>query len=363
MKRIVILGSTGSIGEQTLDVVRRFPDRLEVLGIAGRRAERLVEQAKEFAPRYVVLGAPSAAPAPFLHGVTVEQGADAMDHLAAHPDADIVVVATVGRVGLAATMAALRAGKRVGLANKEVLVMAGDLVTALAGEHGGSLIPIDSEHSALWQCLIGEEPASVHLLVLTASGGALRNRPLESLSAVTPEEALRHPTWKMGPKVTIDSATLMNKGLEVIEARWLFDVPYDRISVVMHPTSVVHSLVRFRDGSMKAQLGATDMRLPIQYALSYPERWERPESQVDITKLGDLAFAEPEWSRYPCLSLAIEAGRRGGTYPATLSGADEMAVELFMAGAIPFTAIAELVDGVLQEHVSTSSPDLASVLH
>jgi 1-deoxy-D-xylulose-5-phosphate reductoisomerase len=363
MKRIVILGSTGSIGEQTLEVVRRFPDRLEVLGIAGRRVERLIVQAKEFAPRYVVLGAAPAVPDAFPAGVSVEQGTDAMDHLATHPDADLVVVATVGRVGLAATMAALRAGKRVGLANKEVLVMAGDLVTALTAEHGGALIPIDSEHSALWQCLVGEEPATIHRLVLTASGGALRRRPVESLHLVTPEEALRHPTWKMGPKVTIDSATLMNKGLEVIEARWLFGVPYDRISVVMHPTSVVHSLVQFVDGSVKAQLGATDMRLPIQYALSYPERWEHSEFQVDITKLGDLSFAEPAWGRYPCLRLAIEAGKRGGTYPAALSGADEVAVDLFLTGAIPFTAIAELVESVLQDHASDGRPDLAAILH
>ncbi len=363
MKRIVVLGSTGSIGEQTLDVIRRFPEHLSLLGVAGRRADRLAEQAAEFSPRYVALGddaAPSTAL--FKAGVTVSRGPEALVELAAHPDADLVVVATVGRAGLSATLAALRAGKRVGLANKEVLVMAGALVTAVAREHGGSLIPIDSEHSALWQCLVGEDPVAIHQLVLTASGGALRNHSLESLHLVTPEEALRHPTWRMGPKVTIDTATLMNKGLEVIEARWLFDVEYDRIKVVIHPTSVVHSLVQFSDGSVKAQLGATDMRLPIQYALSYPERWERRELQVDITKLGDLRFAEPEWERYPCLGLALEAGRRGGTYPAALSGADEIAVDLFIAGAIRITAIAPLVETVLERHSSGSGSDLGSIV-
>jgi 1-deoxy-D-xylulose-5-phosphate reductoisomerase len=363
MKRIVLLGSTGSIGEQTLDVIRRFPDRLSLLGIAGRRADKLAEQAAEFSPRYVVLGDEGGKRlVEFPDAVTVSHGQAALAELAAHPDADLVVVATVGRVGLSATLAALRAGKRVGLANKEVLVMAGELVTAVARQHGGSLFPIDSEHSALWQCLVGEDSNTIHQLVLTASGGALRDRPLENLHSVTPEEALRHPTWKMGAKVTIDTATLMNKGLEVIEARWLFDIGYDRIKVVIHPTSVVHSLVQFVDGSVKAQLGATDMRLPIQYALSYPERWERSELQVDITKVGDLHFAEPDWQRYPCLGLAIEAGRRGGTYPAALSGADEIAVDLFIAGAIRITAIAPLVEAVLGRHTVDLEPDFGSIM-
>ncbi|HVC80646.1 MAG TPA: 1-deoxy-D-xylulose-5-phosphate reductoisomerase [Chloroflexota bacterium] len=362
MKRIVILGSTGSVGEQTLDVVRRFPDRLQVIGLAARRQERLAEQAAEFSIPQVVIGDGGEPSVAFPDGVVIGRGAEAMEALACHPGADLVVVATVGRAGLLATLAALRGGKRVGLANKEVLVMAGELVTGTAARHGGELIPVDSEHSALWQCLVGEDPATIRELVLTASGGALRHRPLDTLHLVTPEEALRHPTWKMGPKVTIDSATLMNKGLEVIEARWLFGVPYERIRVVMHPTSVVHSLVQFVDGSIKAQMGATDMRLPIQYALSYPERWEEPELQVDITKLGDLQFLEPNWDRYPCLSLAIEAGRRGGTYPAALCGADEVAVELFSTGAIPLTAIAPLIESVLETHKSEPEPDLAAIL-
>ncbi|HXT37060.1 MAG TPA: 1-deoxy-D-xylulose-5-phosphate reductoisomerase [Chloroflexota bacterium] len=362
MKRIVILGSTGSVGEQTLDVARRFPDRLQVIGLAARRQGRLAAQAAEFSVRQVVIGDGGEPLVAFPDGVEIGRGAEAMEALACHPEADLVLVATVGRAGLLATLAALRAGKRVGLANKEVLVMAGALVTETTARHGGELIPVDSEHSALWQCLVGEDPVAIRELVLTASGGALRHRPLDTLRLVTPEEALRHPTWKMGPKVTIDSATLMNKGLEVIEARWLFGVPYERIRVVMHPTSVVHSLVQFVDGSIKAQLGATDMRLPIQYALSYPERWAEPELQVDITELGDLQFSEPHWDRYPCLSLAIEAGRRGGTYPAVLCGADEVAVELFSAGAIPLTTIAPLIESVLESHASEPEPDLTAIL-
>lgn len=362
MKRIVILGSTGSIGVQTLDVVRRFPDRLQVVGLAARRQDLLSKQAREFGVPYVAIGEGAKTQDGFPSNTSVFNEAGSLERLATMPDADMVVVATVGRAGLLATLAALEAGKHVGLANKEVLVMAGSLVTSMAREYGGELVPIDSEHSALWQCLVGEDLSAIHELILTASGGALRDRPLDELSTVTPEEALRHPTWRMGPKVTIDSATLMNKGLEVIEAHWLFNCPYERIRVVLHPTSVVHSLVQFTDGSVKAQLGRTDMRLPIQYALSHPERWEHPELQVDIMNLGALEFAEPEWARYPCLELAIEAGKRGGTYPAALCGADEVAVELFISGRIPLTGIPELVGEVLQAHENLSTPDLDDIL-
>jgi 1-deoxy-D-xylulose-5-phosphate reductoisomerase len=362
MKRLVILGSTGSIGEQTLAVVRRFPDRLAVLGLAARRQEILVQQSREFGPQVVVIGDDRPRDINFPPGTEVLHGAAALVDLAAHPDADLVVVSTVGRAGLLATLAALRAGKRVCLANKEVLVMAGALVTSTARAHGGTLVPIDSEHSALWQCLVGEPAGSVQELLLTASGGALRHLPLQELAAVTPSMALSHPTWKMGTKVTIDSASLMNKGLEVIEAHWLFAVGYDRIRVVLHPTSVVHSLVQFVDGSFKAHLGLTDMRLAIQYALSHPERWAHPELQVDLLKLGDLHFAEPDWGRYPCLSLALQAGRQAGTYPAVLCGADEIAVDLFLAGAIRFTAIPVLVERALEQHTAATDPDLEQIL-
>lgn len=362
MKRIVILGSTGSIGVQTLQVVERFPERLQVLGIAGRRQDELARQAAAYHVGTVALGDEAQPEAPFPSGCRVLTGPSALVDLATWPDADLVVMATVGRAGLLATLAALQAGKRVLLANKEVLVMAGALARELAAAHGGALVPVDSEHSALWQCLVGEDPAAVQELILTASGGALRNQPVEALADVTPAQALNHPTWRMGAKVTIDSASLMNKGLEVIEARWLFDLPYERIRVVLHPTSVVHSLVSFVDGAIKAQLGIADMRLPIQYALSYPERWPEEALRTDVLRLGDLHFAEPDWSRYPCLTLAIEAGRRGGTYPAALSGADEAAVELFMAGAIRFTDIPMLVERVLEEHQSGAATDLESIL-
>jgi 1-deoxy-D-xylulose-5-phosphate reductoisomerase len=362
MKRIVILGSTGSIGEQTLAVVRRFPDRLTVLGLAARRQDSLLRQAREFAPALVVIGDDRPRSVDFPPGTDVRHGAEALVELAAHPAADLVVVSTVGRTGLLATLAALRAGKRVCLANKEVLVMAGALVTATAATYGGTLVPIDSEHSALWQCLVGEPAGSVQALLLTASGGALRHVPADELPSVTPSLALSHPTWKMGAKVTIDSASLMNKGLEVIEAHWLFGVPYGQIRVVMHPTSVVHSLVQFVDGSFKAHLGLTDMRLAIQYALSHPERWAHPEMHVDLLKLGDLRFGEPDWGRYPCLTLALQAGRQAGTYPAVLCGADEVAVDLFLAGAIRFTDIPVLVEEALNQHNGASGPDLEQIL-
>ena len=285
-----------------------------------------------------------------------------LEQIASLSDADIVVVATVGRAGLFATLAALRAGKTVALANKEVLVMAGHLVQELMATYNGRIIPVDSEHSALWQCLVGEDLSTVREIILTASGGALRGLTREALDNVTPAEALKHPTWSMGTKVTIDSATLMNKGLEVIEARWLFDCAYERIRVVIHPTSVVHSLVQFVDGSVKAQLGLTDMRLPIQYALSFPERWDNQDLYVDIAKVGKLEFGEPDWERYPCLQLAIEAGKRGGTYPTALCGADEAAVELFVNGAIPFRGIAGLVRKVLEEHVDQRMPVLEEIM-
>lgn len=361
MKRIVILGSTGSIGVQTLDVVRRFPDRLQVIGIAARRHELLAQQVREFSVPVVSAGI-EAHQAEFPPGTAILHDVRALETLATLPDADVIVVATVGRAGLLATIAALRAGKRVALANKEVLVMAGELVQRTAREHGGMLLPVDSEHSAIWQCLLGEDYTTIEQIILTASGGALRDVPIDALGSVSPEDALRHPTWKMGKKVTIDSATLMNKGLEVIEAHWLFDCAYERIRIALHPTSAVHSLVQFTDGSVKAQLGRTDMRVPIQFALSYPERWPYPEMRLDITSIGPLQFMEPEWERYPCLRLAIEAGRRGGTYPAALCAADEVAVDLFIAGTIPLTAIASLVEEVLDAHVSIAAPSLDDVL-
>lgn len=366
--RISIVGSTGSIGTQTLDVAAAHNDRLTVVGIGGRNRVRLAEQARRFGvPLVAVATADTPAPDEAIgpgwpEQTTVLTGADALVTLATDPAADIVVVATVGKAGLDATLAAVRAGKKVAIANKEVLVMAGAIITAEATAHGAKILPIDSEHSALWQCLRGEERAGIARLILTASGGALRDRNPAELERITPEEALRHPTWVMGPKITIDSATLMNKGLEVLEARWLFDLPIDRIDVVMHPTSVVHSLVQFRDGVVKAQLGVPDMKTAIQFAFSYPARWTTTAPQLDITHEAPLQFAQPAVGKYPCLDLAIAAGRQGGTYPAVLCGADEVAVELFLQRAVPFTAIARLVEAVLDQHAPGDERDLAAVV-
>jgi 1-deoxy-D-xylulose-5-phosphate reductoisomerase len=286
-----------------------------------------------------------------------------MEEMAQHRDVDIVVVATAGKAGLDPTLAALSSGKAVALANKEVLVMAGGAITRAAEAGGGELRPVDSEHSAIWQCLWGEDLASVERIILTASGGAFRDLSARDLAAVTPREALRHPTWDMGRKITIDSATLMNKGFEAIEARWLFNVPMPRIEIVMHRESIVHSLVEFADGSVKAQLGEPDMRLPIQCALSYPERVPcEAVPRLNLARTKTLSFAAPDLSRYPCLRLALEAGGKGGTWPAVLAAADEVAVERFMAGNLGFTEIAKVVDAALSSHDGKADPSLDEIL-
>jgi 1-deoxy-D-xylulose-5-phosphate reductoisomerase len=285
-----------------------------------------------------------------------------MHEIAARPEVDIVVAATVGDAGLDAALAALAAGKAVALANKEVLVMAGRVINATAAAGGGSLRPVDSEHSAIWQCLWGEQHGSIERLILTASGGAFRDLSADELTRVTPSQALHHPTWEMGRKITIDSATLMNKGLEAIEARWLFDIPLDRIDVLMHRESIVHSLVEFSDGSVKAQLGVPDMRLPILCALSYPDRLAGAVApRLDLARVGTLHFGAPPAGRYPCLDLALEAGRRGGTYPAVLVGAGEVAVSGFLHEQIGFTEMAQAVEDALSAHLSDSDDDLHSV--
>ncbi len=362
-KRIVILGSTGSIGRQTLDVVRELPERFQVLGLAaGRNASLLEEQAREFRPRLLWAEQPEGRDAIRSAAGGRARWAD-LEEQASHPDADLVVVGTVGRAGLAASLAALRAGKQVALANKEVLVMAGALVTQAAAQGKGALLPIDSEHSAIWQCLWGEQPASVARIILTASGGAFRDQTPEQLSRVTPDEALNHPTWQMGRKITVDSATLINKGFEAIEARWLFDVPLEQIEIVMHRESIVHSLVEFVDGSVKAQLGEPDMRLPIRVALCYPDRVETAgRTPFDLARAGELRFGRIDLRRYPALGLALDAGRRGGTYPAALAAADEVAVAQFLAGRLPFTGIARLLEDILSVHEGGSDSELDAVL-
>jgi 1-deoxy-D-xylulose-5-phosphate reductoisomerase len=357
--RLVVLGSTGSIGRQTLDVVRSLPGRFTVIGLAaGANVTLLEEQTREFHPRLIRCDREGE----YLRG-RISAAWTTMEEMASHPHADLVVVATVGTTGLAPTLAALRAGKTVALANKEVLVIAGQLITAEANRHKAELRPIDSEHSAIWQCLWGEQPHSVRRIILTASGGPFRDTPPEELDRVTAEQALRHPNWQMGQKITVDSATLLNKGLECIEARWLFDVPLDCIDVLLHRESIVHSLVEFHDGSVKAQLGVPDMRLPIQCALTYPERV--PSTAVphlDLRHIGSLNFGTPDMKRYPCLSLALEAGRRAGTFPAVLCAADEVAIQHFLAGHLRFTDIARVIEDALAAHPGTANPTLDDIL-
>jgi 1-deoxy-D-xylulose-5-phosphate reductoisomerase len=361
-RNILLLGSTGSIGRQTLDVARELGDRVRIVGLAGHSNLALLrQQAEEFKPEAVVTG-PIGREA--LLGVAPEVlvGSNGMVELCRRPDVDLVVVATAGEAGLLPTLAALESDKLVALANKETLVAAGPVIKEALHSSGGQLVPIDSEHSAIWQCLQGEPDGSIERLTLTASGGALRDRSTEELLAVTPQEALSHPTWQMGRKITIDSANLMNKGLEVIEATWLFDVPMDAVDVMLHAQSIVHSLVTFKDGSTKAQMGLPNMRLPIQYALSHPQRWPNKLERLDLATVGTLDFAPVDLSRYPSLQLALEAGRAGGTYPAVLCAADEIAVEAFLTGAIPFTSIPTVIEAVLDAHENCPTPELDDIL-
>jgi len=358
MKRLAILGSTGSIGQQTLEVVHAFPGVFRIVGLAARRnLDLLTRQISQFQPRFVHLQDKAQA-----RLTNAEYEFLSLEEMASHPEVDIVVVATSGRWGLHPTLAAVRAGKRIALANKESLVMAGEIITTEARRNGAKVLPIDSEHSAIWQCLEGEAQKPVKI-ILTASGGPFYRYSPAQLDKVTVEQALKHPSWRMGKKVTIDSATLMNKGLEVIEAHWLFDIPIDSINVLIHPQSIIHSMVEFSDGSVKAQLGYPDMRLPIQYALSYPERLPNPQlPRLDWEVIKELNFEPPDLKTFPCLRLAIDAGRRGGTYPAVLCGADETAVELFLSGRIKFTDIARLVEQALEGHQTIFHPTLEEIL-
>jgi len=358
MKRLAILGSTGSIGQQTLEVVRSSGDRFQVIGLgAGRNLPLLERQIEESQPKLV-----SIAEADLTQSLRrPEYELVSLDALASHPDVDLVVIAISGKAGLSPTLAAIEAGKSIALATKEVLVIAGEIATTTAKMYGVEILPIDSEPSAIWQCLRGEEQR-VARLILTASGGPFRQFSHEQLATVTSRQALEHPTWKMGKKITIDSATMMNKGFEVIEAHWLFDVPMEKIEAVVHPQSIVHSFVEFVDGSTKAQLSPPDMRLPIQYALFYPERPPSELPRLDFANIGPLTFEAPDLERFPCLRLALEAGREGGTYPAVLSAADEVAVELFLEQRIGFLDIATLVEDTLEQHQGIPHPSLEEIL-
>ena len=357
IKQVAVLGSTGSIGRQTLEVISTHPKHFRIIGLAaGKNCNLLTRQIKQFKPRFVYSQDKKArlanAKGKFL----------SLEEMASHPEVDIVVMATSGKWGLQPTLAAVRAGKRLALANKESLVMAGELITTEAKRSRAKILPIDSEHSAIWQCLEGEREKPSRI-ILTASGGPFYHYSQAKLDKVTAEQALKHPSWRMGKKVTIDSATLMNKGLEIIEAHWLFGMPVDSINVLVHPQSIIHSMVEFSDGSVKAQLGCPDMRLPIQYALSYPVRLSNPKlPKLDWETIKELTFAPPDLDAFPCLKLAREAGRKGGTYPAVLCGADEVAVELFLAERIKFTDIARLVKQALEKHQAISHPTLEEIL-
>ena len=396
MKRIVVLGSTGSIGTQTLDVARRHADKLEVVALAaGTRAEELLAQAREFGVHHLGVGdgrlagepvadelaaqarggaRPADAPSSLAEAVARRSaagegslgfGAQAVADLVRLPEADIVVNALVGAAGLRASYETLRAGKVLALANKESLVVGGDLIMPLAAQvdaqrraagtapaagPAGALMPIDSEHGAIYQCLLGEDAREVARLWVTASGGPFRGRTRGELAHITPAQALAHPTWNMGAKISIDSSTLMNKGLEVIEAHHLFAMSYDRISVVVQPQSAIHSMVEYSDGSVKAHLGTTDMRIPIQFALSYPERWDAPVEPLDFTKLGTLEFAAPDTDTFRCLALARAAGERGGTLPCVMNAANEVAVAAFLAEEGSYLGIAACVEAVMDAH-------------
>jgi 1-deoxy-D-xylulose-5-phosphate reductoisomerase len=346
---VVILGSTGSIGTQALDVIARHPDEYRVIALAaGGNVELLAEQARAF-----------GVPADLARSCLGEP--EALAELAAHPDADVVLNAVVGFAGLPATIAALEGGKRLALANKESLIAAGPVVAKARAAGGAEIVPVDSEHSAIWQCLRSGRHTEVERIILTASGGPFRGRTANELATVTRADALRHPTWQMGAKITIDSSTLMNKGLEVIEAHELFGVDYDRVDVVVHPQSIVHGMVEFVDGATVAQLSMPDMRLPIGLALGAPDRFPEAFGAIDWTTLGTLTFEPPDRSTFRCLALAYEAGRAGGTAPAILSAANEIAVEAFLADRIGWTAIAEIVEEVLSAGVG-SADEVSDVL-
>ncbi len=353
MKQIVLLGSTGSIGDSVLDIVTKCPEQFSILGLAAHRNDRkLEEQIRVFRPRLVALADADAAQRlrsriddPAIH---ILDGPNGVTEVAACPESDLVISAIVGGAGLVPTLAAIRAGRQVALANKEPMVMAGQLMQEEARRRGRPIFPIDSEHSAIFQSLVGHRREDVRRIILTASGGPFWDCPKDEMARASPEQALRHPNWKMGSKITIDSATLMNKGLELIEAHWLFDCPPAQLDVVIHRESIIHSLVEYRDGSVIAQLGLPDMRTPISYAMNYPERVPLDLPRLELWQYGTLTFAQPDHERFPCLKLAYEALERGGTCPAILNGANEVAVEAFLHHGLPFGNIANVIDHTLQ---------------
>jgi len=366
MKNVVLLGSTGSIGTSTVKVAEDLPDRIRLLGLAaGDNAELLLKQARKHRPEAISINNPEKARdlGKFFGAATqVYSGDEGLIKLATLPSADIVLIAIVGTAGLKPALAAIRAGKDIAVASKEILVMAGEIVMSEARKHGVRVLAVDSEHSAIFQCLDGKPSSSVRKLWLTASGGPFRNTPKEEFPNITVERALKHPSWVMGKKITIDSATLFNKGLEMIEARWLFDIGMERVGVLVHPQSIVHSMVEFVDGALLAQLSTPDMCLPIQYALTYPDRAPSERVQTNFAKLGNLTFEEPDAERFPALKLARRAGEVGGTLPAVLNAANEVAVEAFVNGKINFPQITETVRRTMDAHKVVSHPTLEQIL-
>lgn len=369
MKKIVsILGSTGSIGVNTLDIISRHPDDFSISGLAaGRNVSLLSEQIERFRPKIVsVLDSDAADELQEAIGsrtkTAVRWGMEGYLELAAEASTEVVVSAMVGAAGLLPTWEAIAAGKDIALANKETLVTAGPLVIEKAAERGVKILPVDSEHSAVFQCIEGQSKAHLKRIILTASGGPFLNTPKEALRDIKPEDALKHPNWKMGRKITIDSATMMNKGLEVIEARWLFGIDFDRIDIVIHPQSIVHSLVEYTDGSVLAQMGVPDMRVPISYALYYPDRAEMNQCSLELTKAGKLEFREPDFDRFPGLRLAYEAGREGGTMTAVLNAANETAVENFVTGKIAFTDITLIIERTMKAYRNSEAKSIQDIL-
>ena len=366
-KTLVILGSTGSIGSNTLDIVDRFPDDFRIAGLtAGSNDKKLEEQIRKYRPRMAALANEAAADQLRRRcaglGVDILGGTEGVTEVARASEADVVISAIVGGAGLVPTLAAIQSGKTIALANKEPMVMAGKLMQEEARRRGVAILPVDSEHSAVFQSLVGHRPQDVKRIILTASGGPLWELPAAQLCDVTPERALQHPNWKMGSKITIDSATLMNKGLEVIEARWLFDIPESRIDVLVHRESIVHSLVEYEDRSMIAQLGLPDMRTPISYAMRYPERMTLDLPSLDLTEIGRLTFFKPDHERFPCLKLGYEALGIGGTMPAAMNAANEIAVDAFLQGGIRFVDIPEIIQSTMEAHALRAVDGLEAAL-
>lgn len=367
MKRISVLGSTGSIGVSTLQVVREHPDQFSVVGLsAGKNVDLLYEQIREFRPKIVSVETKELADQLRLRlnspSPVVIYGSQGAIEVATYPETDFVVSAILGFAGLKPTIAAIQAGKDVGLANKETLVTAGHIVMQLVQDRNVKLLPIDSEHSAIFQCLQGENRDDVEKMIITASGGALRHLTREQLKYVSVKEALQHPNWKMGAKITIDSATMMNKGLEVIEAHWLFSIPYSHIDVLIHYESIIHSMVEFKDGAVMAQLGTPDMRVPIQYALTYPDRIPLQTERLSLAKIGKLHFKDMDFDRYPAMRLAFQVGNSGGTYPTVLNAANEVFVAHILKEQFPLYRLEESIERVLEKHVNISSPSIEDIM-